>query len=964
MSLQHLTYLLPSASLEDLAADRTDEEAEQVLSAASALWHPLLLTATRRIPRFFPASWPPQEPVGHVCVIPPCCETLVPTDWLRQAEEAGTRLIRDLPRRGQIVAAALDLLPERPAAEPPLAADFLALGVCHFLVELLTRRHRHMSSLDESGFESHSLAAAEAACRGDAEPARQSLQAAFDLLHSSREYAYPAEPQLLDLTLVAATTLGQSLRDELTAGRPLSLLVSGETLAAMARQEPASLAALREAIQRGQVSIVGGEYAERELPLLPPEAIRQQLCRGRDAYRQFLAAEPTIFGRRRYGLTPMLPQILEEFGFLGALHATLDDGRFPSGNQTRIRWEGLDGTTLEAVGRIPDDAGHAAAFLRLPDRLGGVLDLDNNAAVVLAHWPGRASPWLDDLRRIAAYSGVLGNFATIGQCLERTSYAGQTTQYTPDQYHSPYLTQAVAAGQRNPISRWTRRCQRRAVADAADTLTAMARLAARNETHDAPGKDDNLLRRIEDASAAPEDDAALDDQLRGRLNHALAQMAEAVIGPHPGGEPGTLTVNPHSFAHGLCPAMGFMWAAAAKDQPPPAAKAKWSLFHRRPKTPPLVHQQPREHPAGQRTSETPARDTILRNEFFAVVIDPHTGAVRSVSDYRSRGPRLSQQVALRLPSLRTDDADESAYSIMAAEEVVVAENGPELGEVVVRGRLVSRGGETLAGFRQTTRLRSGSRILELLVELDPQRLPDATPWESYYAARFAWPDPSAELYRNVNAAAVKTELVQFESPQFVEIRGDKRRTTLLGGGLPWHCRRGGRKLDTLLLVRGETCRTFRLGLGLDLANPLSAAEEFLAPATTIAAASPPQASGWLFHLNVRGVAANDWEATAADFACDCWRARAARCRRTSAACVPSAPRARPPTARRARRICRSKGIASRSICGPMNGCRLRRSFHKRRAVHLARPRSCCKIRWLATPLDRRYEYGLAGTYHS
>ena len=190
---------------------------------------------------------------------------------------------------------------------------------------------------------------------------------------------------------------------------------------------------------------------------------------------------------------------------------------------------------------------------------------------------------------------------------------------------------------------------------------------------------------------------------------------------------------------------------------------------------------------------------------------------------------------------------------------------PELGEVVVRGRLVSRGGETLAGFRQTTRLRSGSRILELLVELDPQRPPEADPWDSYYAVRFAWPDQSAELYRDVNAAAVRTELVQFESPHFVEIRTDKRRTTLLGGGLPWHCRRGGRKLDTLLIVAGETCRRFRFGLGLDLPNPLSAALEFLAPATTVAAASPPRASGWLFHLDVRNVVANDWEATPGGF---------------------------------------------------------------------------------------------------
>ena len=170
----------------------------------------------------------------------------------------------------------------------------------------------------------------------------------------------------------------------------------------MARREPASLSALREALAGGRVSLLGGEYHEGELSLLPPEAIVRNLRAGLDAYQRHLGCRPPVFGRRRFGLTPVLPQILEKFGFLGALHATLDDGRFPTGDAGRIRWEGLDGTALEALQRIPDDASRAETFLGLPQRLGSAAGMDQAATVVLAHWPAQAAPWYHDLRRVAA----------------------------------------------------------------------------------------------------------------------------------------------------------------------------------------------------------------------------------------------------------------------------------------------------------------------------------------------------------------------------------------------------------------------------------------------------------------------------------------------------------------------------------------------------------------------------------
>ncbi len=200
---------------------------------------------------------------------------------------------------------------------------------------------------------------------------------------------------------------------------------------------------------------------------LGPEAIRGQLEKGLSIYRQHLDARPTVFGRRRFGMTPVLPQILDHLGFTGAVHATLDDGRFPVGNTSRQRWEGIDGTTVEALFRVPVDASRAEGFLRLPHALSGVADMDNQPTVIFAHWPGNTSPWYEDIHRARRYTTVLGSFLTLPDYFERTGMSGHQTAPKADEYRSPYLQQAVAAGQADPISRWVRYYQRRTAAEAA-----------------------------------------------------------------------------------------------------------------------------------------------------------------------------------------------------------------------------------------------------------------------------------------------------------------------------------------------------------------------------------------------------------------------------------------------------------------------------------------------------------------
>jgi alpha-mannosidase len=256
----------------------------------------------------------------------------------------------------------------------------------------------------------------------------------------------------------------------------------------------------------------------------------------------------------------------------------------------------------------------------------------------------------------------------------------------------------------------------------------------------------------------------------------------------------------------------------------------------------------------------------LRNEFFELTISRRTGGIQSLFSFQQRGNQLSQQLALRASSPPTDDPwpganPDPSYSTMQAESVEVTVASTALGEIVSRGMLVNSEGRRVAGFRQTTRVWAGSRVIGVEVELDPTEELRGDPWNSYYAARFAWPEETADLWRGVGLARQKTDAARIEAPEFIEIDNGSGTIALLTGGLPYHRRSQDRMLDSLLVVRGETERRFSFGIGVDLPNAAAAALEFLTPASTLfdTGAPPTSGSGWFFHIGGKNVVATHWQ---------------------------------------------------------------------------------------------------------
>lgn len=836
MRFAELAILLPCHSLEDFPLYHTGAQADGLLACFTALWHPALLASAKKLPTWYRADDPPEKLAGVLLTIPEVSESIMLAGWTTRAVDEGACVVRKEHDRDEILRQALTALDDAPTVDAELAADFLALGFGYLQIELLSRRMRYMSSLDEVQIERQTLAAAEAAVAGDVETAKKELSECFEVLTEARERFYPVELYLVDLTLTADTTLGASLRQELASPHPTNLLISGKLIDRVAEHEPDTLTALRTALESETLSIAGGEYEEDDAALLPMEDMLDQLIAGREAYQRHLNQVPTIFGRRHYGLAAWMPQLLARTGFDGALHFTLDGGKFGKTERGKAQWEGIDGSTIECIARAPLDASAGETFLKLTEKIGDAMDVDQVATVSFAHWPGHVSRWYGDLRRIASYGTALGRFITLDDYFHSTNSPGFLSQFDPDGYQAPYLRNDVAAQTPNPISRIVDRYRGRAIRESVASVQVM--------THAIVG---DKVPQAEVRAATGEASESESNVISAAEGFASKLVTGKTAPPR-----GSLAINPQSFAGSesveidttggkpeqrvvKVPAHGFSWIAADTPVPQPSRKQRDAI----------------------------AEERLLRNENLIVTIDEHTGAIRSIYETRRRGNRLSQQISLRQTRethapYRSRNDDASEYSVMVADSIEITHSDAEWGQIVTRGRLVDHEAKTVATYCQKTSLARGSRVVQLEIELEPTVTPTGDPWFNYYAARFAWGDPAADLYRSVGMTPYHTSAGRIEAPHFVEIRAPEERTAILCGGLPYHRRVEMRMLDTLLITAGETRRQFQMGIGVGLSRPLHAALRLMSPLPVVESAEPAPSSSWLFHIDAKNIVTTAW----------------------------------------------------------------------------------------------------------
>jgi alpha-mannosidase len=881
MQIEELVVLLPCHSLEDFPVHHEGAEAEGLLAAWSGLWHPSLIVAAGGVPVWFRADAPPENLRNRLIVVPQVCDSLLLPGWPTRAKTEGAVLLRKLPKRPELVAAALALLeslPPTPAED--LVADFYALGTAYLLVELLTRQMRYMSNLDETRLFAAAKEGAAAAVEGRDDDARQHLKNAFEALYEGRERFYPVDNYLVDLTLTAETTIGPSLRRELAGDTPLNLLLTGALLERIAEREPESLSALRHAVDRRVASVVGGEYDDRDLTLLSPEVALAELRRGLAAYERHLGSRPTVFGRRRQGLTPLVPALAARHGFEGVLAFTLDDGQVPTVDQGKTRWEGFSNDAVDALTRAPVDAARAETFLELPRHIGESMDRDYVATVVFAHWPGNVSPYYDDIRRMTNYAPILGKFITLADYFDHTERPGSVQKLDRDKFRTTSLRQAVVRNVEDPIS-WVADAHRRRLrAESIATLGLLASSVRLRPAAATPAAAE-LLAEVDMLSTAGAETAKL-AELDRRIDTALdaaARETGAALSGSAAAPPasasadggGLLLLNTHLAprrelvdvsALSSLPAVG--GAVVAVDE---TADRRWAVVD----VPSLGYAWLSAAPPAPKPRKGPkpiVEETRLRNDLFEAHVSTKTGGLQGVYIIGARGNRLSQQLSFRLPSPRQKPGDvwrdpdaEPIYSSMVAESLETTQAGPLVGEITSRGRLIDGEGRKLAGFVQRVRVVRGLPLIWLDIELEIDEQPRAEAWGSYYAARFAWNDESADLGRGVFLMHQPTKAARPESPYFLEIETSSSRTQILPGGLPYHLSVGHRMLDVLLVGKGERRRRFTLTAALDRPDPSSDALAVMEPLVAVPGAAKPAGppSGRLFAVDARHVVATHWE---------------------------------------------------------------------------------------------------------
>ena len=912
MRYQGLYILLACHGLEDFPVYQKGDEAASLLANWTALWHPALIHAAGSAPTWARIDDPPDSVAEKLLLVPLSNQNDLQTGFAQRVENEGGRLIRGKIDRNEIVKLALqDLVgnEENPQALPVIdddvVRDFYALGYCFLQIQMLTRHMRYSSNLDEVFFKKQLVAAANAAAgvtatesaaaaetdetTAAANPgsAREILATCFDILAEERNHFYPVDAFLIDVTLVADTTLGKTLQRQLEHPHQQNLMITAHDVEQLQQKNEAAFAQLQKAVADNRLEIVGGNYQEIAFPLMSQETIFRQFKRSLDIYRNLLGKSPTVFARRRFGLSPALPQILEQFGFKGAIHVTLDEGKFPEGLQSKTRWEGAGDAAIDALAKIPLEIDKPESFLNLGIKLGEAMDMDHLAVIWFAHWPDQSCDSFEDLTRIRKYCNALGKFVTLSEFFAQTDSPLHSDRFGADQYRSPFLKQAVMKRAHDPISRGARFWRRQSKLDAINALNFLAavtqhRSAKQNLAESqapppagiSPANMLELGQEIDHAFEAQLADSDyeeggeqvihdIDRQLDQQFTAAKSRIESAIPRETSDQSSGYLVVNPSSFIRRINVDVSELTALPDVEKPVYAADSDGSRKLAVVDVPPMGF----AWLAAGNSSKTGdkqlnlADEHLLRNEFMELVIDEKSGGLRAIHDYKARKNRLSAKLALRYPLEGEPIGKQDwVYSEMVADSVAATIASTALGEFVVKGKLVAEKKIVLAEFKMTYRLWRGSRVAEIDVEIDPQRDLLSDPWNSYFGIRFAWNDESADLWRSVQQSRQRVAHNRFESAHYLELETPNHRTTIFSGGLTFFHQRGLRMIDLPLITRGENARKFTFGIGIDVTHPMHQAMAMLAPPVTIKTTGKPKPDHcWLFHIDSKNVIATWWE---------------------------------------------------------------------------------------------------------
>jgi alpha-mannosidase len=725
------------------------------------------------------------------------------------------------------------------------ADEFYALGYAWLQVQLLTRKIRYSSNLNQTRFDSALVNAALAVVSEDYQTAEDEITTCYDTLMEEKNNYYPVKPDLIDLVLTSPQTLGESFAAEVIKSHPSSFLMSGGNIETLAANHTETLQLLQQRLADGSKSLVGGNQFELPTPLLSKDSTVSQILQCRQTAKRLLNAQPNVFLRRRAGLTSDLPLLLEQLDFNGALHLSLDRGRVPPSSTGTIAWSGPGSSSILAKSESPLDASDAATFLDFSVQFGRQLDSAHSATMFLVHWPGNTQSSFQDLIRISTRSPVLGTFQTLDEHFEELYDPGYGDTFLPDEYRHGYLVEACKKNSEAPISSISTYWKRTWQLVSLGHLNTWIAMVSRLNSDDSATSDhcSSIAELIEDAHQTVEKqtkswgkvETAVDTQIKS-IEDAILELLRRLLPSDAEDETYTMLLNPLGFRRRLAVTtnsqtslsdVGFI--SSQKPFQLAAVKADQSGHHQIMDVDSFSAAS-LKRPAGTKSSARKRQPDVLdglklQNEFFVATIDDKTGGLRSIQFHDKRGNRGGQRLVFH------DHTRPNRSSDMVCKSITPVSLSKIGGQIETNGSILMEG-EEVAEFKQTFRLFRGQRHIEIEIELTPKvSLPASA--SSWFSNQLAWQEESCSIHAACQLAKFETVDPQIQSPNFVQISMSDYSLTLLAGGLAAHRRTERCRLDTLLIVGNEQQRKFRLGIGVNIRHAARAAIHFDSPAYTI-----------------------------------------------------------------------------------------------------------------------------------
>lgn len=855
MSAKELILLSPHRFPIDTSPILGSEEIACFLNAWSSLWHPAAILGAPEPPRVASPYDHENPAAGSIYALPESPMLVLPDDWPQRLVNVGAFSHQATSDRAQSLTNLRDAVngPNGNSALWDLPdekiAPFLALGYGFAVINTLFEAMQHENVLAVADFWARVQEAAAAVAVGDQTSLDQALKAAGECLRGAREVVYPVEIYWLDLSLLGDKPDERVLPKSLDVKVPLSVLSTASNCELLALEHPEATAALRAAVEGDAAEICGGLYLEHDDAELSMESQLWNLRRGQESFKRLFGRPVTVFARRRFGMHPLTPSLLQVAGIQQSVLVAFDDAVIPTYRGTVVNWPAPDGKQVVSFTRPPLGAEEPSTFFHLAAHLRRTIADDHSATMALVHRKQPAAPPYVDLLELSKLGPILGSWFTLSRYLSDVMASEYASAATADDFRGDTLARRVDAHEPEPQSYFSNHAKERRRLDAVRTVGGLLRGLA--------GPADTLRQ---EASLAEFEDRF---EETGLLNAAIAnverssmeEMAERLLSKATGTGPGRLLINPCSYARRVALEVPHRGEMLSIGGPLKAAQFTDGLARLVVEVPGLGFVWiPQNGPANTLTPSVRmklADDRCVRNEFFEAEIDPATGGLRAFRDQRGRTNRLGQQLVY------------NPGSSMKARSIRTTCSGSALGELVSEGDILGADGAVLATFRQRLRAWLGRPLLEMRIEITPSEPPKGYAWHAYYGARFAWRDERSLLLRGTIGPGYVSTATHPETPDYLEIRMGSSNVLILPGGLPFHQRQGTRMVDVLLMSEGETTRTFDLGLALDRNVPMQTAQAMITPVQILdVAKGPPHigAVGWLFHLDATNLMITSLEA--------------------------------------------------------------------------------------------------------